>query len=48
VPSLVLFDARHVDWRPWWQGAGVLAVTLSKMVASEVDTVLGDLERRLG
>jgi ADP-heptose:LPS heptosyltransferase len=48
VPSLVLFDARHLDWRPWWQDAGVLAVTLTKIVASEVDAVLGDLERRLG
>jgi hypothetical protein len=47
VPSLILFDVRHLDWRPWWQEAGVLAVTLTKMVTSEVDAVLGDLGRRL-
>ena len=48
VPSLVLFDARHLDWRPWWRGAGVLPVTLTGVVAREVDAVIGELERRLG
>jgi ADP-heptose:LPS heptosyltransferase len=48
VPSLALFDARHLDWRPWWAGAGVRTVTLTKVVTSEVDAVIGDLERRLG
>jgi heptosyltransferase III len=47
VPSSVLFDARHVDWRPWWAGAGVLTVMLTQMVASEVNAVITDLEQRL-
>jgi len=47
VPSLVLFDARHLDWRPWWHGAGVRVVTLTETVAGEVDAVLDDLEERL-
>jgi len=48
VPSLALFDARHLDWRPWWRGAGVLTVTLTEVVAREVDAVIAELERRLG
>lgn len=48
VPVLALFDRRHLDWRPWWPGAGVREVTLTEIVASEVDAVIGDLERRLG
>jgi ADP-heptose:LPS heptosyltransferase len=47
VPSVVLFDPRHLDWRPWWAGTGVRTVTMSQMVAAEVDAVLADLERRL-
>jgi len=47
VPSSVLFDARHVDWRPWWVGAGVLSVRLTQMVTSDVDAVITDLEQRL-
>jgi heptosyltransferase III len=47
VPSLVLFDPRHLDWRPWWRGAGVLPVTLTAVVAREVDAVIDDLQRRL-
>jgi len=47
VPSLVLFDARHLDWRPWWPGAGVRTVTLTAMVDEEVADVIADLEGRL-
>ena len=47
VPSLVLFDARHLDWRPWWPGAGVRTVTLTAMVDEEVADVIADLEARL-
>jgi ADP-heptose:LPS heptosyltransferase len=47
VPSLVLFDARHLDWRPWWRGAGVLAVTLTGLAAGEVDAVINELAQRL-
>jgi ADP-heptose:LPS heptosyltransferase len=47
VPCLALFDARHLDWRPWWQGAGVRTVTLSEPVEAEVGAVIGDLQGRL-
>ena len=47
VPSLVLFDARHLDWRPWSPGAGVRTVTLTAMVDEEVADVIADLEARL-
>ena len=47
VPSLVLFDVRHLDWRPWWRGAGVRTVTLTATVDDEVEAVIGELERRL-
>ena len=47
VRSLVLFDPRHVDWRPWWSGAGVRAVTLSATVPSEVDAVIAELEGKI-
>ena len=47
VPSLVLFDARHLDWRPWWRGAGVRAVTLTALVEDEVADVIADLQARL-
>jgi hypothetical protein len=47
VPGVTLFDERHLDWRPWWAGAGVLPVTLTRVVEREVDAILGDLERRL-
>jgi len=47
VPSLVLFDPRHLDWRPWWSGAGIRTVTLSETVASEVDAVIAALEGRI-
>jgi ADP-heptose:LPS heptosyltransferase len=43
VPSVVLFDARHLDWRPWWAGARVRTVTLTAAVAGEVDAVVNDL-----
>ena len=47
VPSLVLFDARHLDWRPWWSGATTRTVTLTHAVPREVDDVIAELERRL-
>ena len=47
VPSLTLFDVRHLDWRPWWHGAGVRTVTLREIVASDVEAVIGDLQQRL-
>jgi ADP-heptose:LPS heptosyltransferase len=43
VPSVVLFDRRHLAWRPWWEGARVRAVTLTEPVAAEVETVIDDL-----
>lgn len=47
VPGVVLFDERHLNWRPWWPGAGVHRVTLTRVVERDVDTILGDVERRL-
>jgi ADP-heptose:LPS heptosyltransferase len=43
VPSLVLFDARHLAWRPWWPGARVRPVTLAAAVPGEVDAVVAEL-----
>jgi heptosyltransferase III len=48
VPSVVLFDARHLDWRPWWAGAEARTVTLTQVVAGEVAAVVADVRRRLG
>ena len=47
VPSLVLFDPRHLDWRPWWSGAGIRTVTLSATLPAEVDAVIVELERKV-
>jgi hypothetical protein len=47
VPCVVLFDERHLDWRPWWSGAGVHPVTLTRVREPEVDAIVADLERRL-
>ena len=47
VPSLVLFEPRHLDWRPWWSGADVRTVTLSATVPGEVDAVIAELERKV-
>jgi glycosyl transferase family 9 (putative heptosyltransferase) len=43
VPSVVLYDARHLGWRPWWEGARVRTVTLTAVVADEVAAVVDDL-----
>jgi ADP-heptose:LPS heptosyltransferase len=43
VRGLVLYDARHLAWRPWWPGARVRAVTLAEVVPDEVETVTGEL-----
>jgi ADP-heptose:LPS heptosyltransferase len=43
VPSVVLFDRRHLAWRPWWDGARVRPVTLTEPVAGEVETVTDDV-----
>jgi ADP-heptose:LPS heptosyltransferase len=44
VPSLVLFDRRHLAWRPWWTGARVCPVGLGAMsgppVESEIEAVI--------
>jgi hypothetical protein len=47
VPSLVLFDGRHLDWRPWWRGAGVRTVTLTATLDADVEAVVGELRGRL-
>jgi ADP-heptose:LPS heptosyltransferase len=47
VPSLVLFDARHLRWRPWWPGARTRTVTLTQVVVEEVDAVIAELEALL-
>ena len=43
VPSVVLFDPRHLPWMPWWAGARVRTVTLAATVEAEVDAVVGEL-----
>ncbi len=47
VPSLVLFDARHLAWRPWWSGARTRTVTLTDTVPGEVEGVVAELEQML-
>lgn len=43
VPSVVLFDPRHLAWTPWWIGAHVRTVTLAAAVEAEVEAVIGEL-----
>jgi ADP-heptose:LPS heptosyltransferase len=43
VPALVLFDERHLAWRPWWTGARVRTVTLAATVEAEVEAVTAEL-----
>jgi ADP-heptose:LPS heptosyltransferase len=47
VPGLVLFDARHLAWRPWWAGARWRTVTLAEVVRDEVEAVVADLAAML-
>jgi hypothetical protein len=47
VPGLVLFDARHLEWRPWWPGARWRTVTLTEVVPAEVEAVVADLASML-
>lgn len=39
VPALVLFGERHLAWRPWSAAARVQTVTLTEIVAAEVEAV---------
>jgi heptosyltransferase III len=41
VPALILFDSRHLAWRPWQADARVRAVTLGEVVTDEI-TAVGD------
>lgn len=43
VPSLILFDARHQAWAPWWAGARTRTVTLTAALEPEVEAVTADL-----
>ena len=47
VPALVLFDARHLAWRPWWPGARTRTVTLTDAVPDEMEGVVAGLEQML-
>jgi heptosyltransferase-3 len=47
VPSLVLFDARHLAWRPWWVGARVRTVTPGQTRAEEIEAVVDELQQML-
>jgi heptosyltransferase-3 len=43
VPALILFDPRHLAWRPWQAQARVRTVTLSEVVTEEVTAVADEL-----
>ena len=47
VPSLALFDARYLAWRPWWRGARTRCVTLTETVPDDVDDVVAELQQML-
>ena len=47
VPALVLFDARHLAWQPWWSGARPRRVTLTAAVPDEVAAVIAELAEML-
>ena len=47
VPALVLYDVRHLAWRPWWPGARARVVTLTATVAEEVRAVVAELDGML-
>lgn len=47
VPSLVLFDERHLPWRPWWPGARTRTVRLADTVPDDVAGVVAELQQML-
>jgi ADP-heptose:LPS heptosyltransferase len=47
VPSLVLFDARHLAWRPWWAGARTRAVSVTAALPDDIAGVVSELEQML-
>jgi len=47
VPALVLFDARHLAWQPWWSGARPRTVTLTDAAPDEVAAVIAELAEML-
>jgi len=47
VPALVLFDARHLAWQPWWPGARPRTVTLTDAAPDEVAAVIAELAEML-
>ena len=48
IPSVVLFDARNLGWRPWAANASVRTVTLTETRATDVQAVIADVLSRLG
>jgi ADP-heptose:LPS heptosyltransferase len=47
VPSLALFDARHLTWQPWWRQARTRSVSLTETVPRDVDGVVAELQQML-
>lgn len=45
VPSLVLFDARHLAWRPWWPGTRTRTVSMTDARPDDVAGVVAELEQ---
>ncbi len=43
VPGLILFDARHLAWRPWWAGADARPVPLTEASPGDVAAVVAAL-----
>jgi heptosyltransferase-3 len=43
VPALVLFDARHLAWRPWQSAARARVVALGQAVPAEIGAVVDEL-----
>jgi ADP-heptose:LPS heptosyltransferase len=47
VPSLILFDERHLAWRSWWPGARTRTVTLTRAEPDDVGAVVAGLRAML-
>jgi len=47
IPSVILFDAGNLAWRPWAAQALVRTVTLSQVVDGDVEAVVADVRRLL-